>query len=139
MDKRSRAQRGRLRGQAVLTVETGGTGRTALRRVVPSGPYQTGEQAIVPEERRLTLAGLPPQPTATEYDLPTELTADGRRMLTHDDRHWQVLGPPSKGGTRAVHAIERWLRRHPGDDASGPVCFFSEPRVGYRMPKSGNS
>ena len=27
------------------------------------------------------------------------------------------------------------LRRKLGDDADNPTCIFTEPRVGYRMPK----
>ena len=70
--------------------------------------------------------------TATEYEVLAELALSGGRVVTHE----------RLSGSRVVRATcgiyERWsrnLRRKLGDDASGPTYIFTEPRVGYRMPK----
>ena len=36
---------------------------------------------------------------------------------------------------RPMRTIVRKLRRKLGDDADNPIYIFTEPRVGYRMPK----
>lgn len=34
-----------------------------------------------------------------------------------------------------MRTVVKKLRRKLGDDASNPIYIFTEPRVGYRMPK----
>ena len=38
---------------------------------------------------------------------------------------------------RPMRTIVSKLRRKLGDDADNPTYIFTEPRVGYRMPKGG--
>ena len=90
------------------------------------------------EERQATLAARPPKLSATEYDLLSELAANAGRVVTHDDLLRRVWRSRNKGDTRVVHAIVRRLRRKLGDDAGSPAYTFTEPRVGYRIPKPGN-
>ena len=112
--------------------------RAALRRVRKPGPYRSGDLAIDREERRVTLAGQPLNLSATEYDLLSELAANGGRVVTHDDLLRRVWRSRNKGDRRVLHAFVRRLRRKLGDDAGSPAYIFSEPRVGYRMPEPGN-
>ena len=112
--------------------------RAALRRVQKPEPYRAGDLAIDREERRVTLAGRPLKLSATEYDLLSELAANAGRVVTYDDLLRRVWRSRNKGDTRVVHAFVRRLRSKLGDDAGSPAYIFTEPRVGYRMPKPGN-
>ena len=114
--------------------------RAALRRHAgPHGPYRAGDLSIDREERWVTLAGRPVELTATEYDLLSELAANAGRVVTHGDLLRRVWRSRNKGDTRVVHAFVKRLRRKLGDDASNPTYIFTEPRVGYRMPRPDNS
>ena len=97
-----------------------------------------GELAIDREARRVTLAGRKLKLSATEYDLLSELAAKAGRVVTYDDLLRRVWRSRNKGDTRVVHAFVRRLRRKLGDDAGSPTYIFTEPRVGYRMPKPEN-
>ena len=109
--------------------------RAALRRHAIPASYRAGDLAIDREERQVTLAGQPVELTATEFDLLRELSANAGRVLTHEDLLRRVWRERNKGDTRVVHAFVKRLRRKLGDDAASPRYIFSEPRVGYRMPK----
>ena len=110
--------------------------RAALQRQAgPAVPYRVRDLTIDREERQVTLAGHPVELTATEFDLLSELAARGGRVVTHEDLLRRVWRSRNKGDTRVVHAFVKRLRRKLGDDASSPSYIFSEPRVGYRMPK----
>ena len=50
-----------------------------------------------------------------------------------------VWGEKSSGDVRPMRTIVSKLRRKLGDDADNPIYIFTEPRVGYRMPKGNNS
>ena len=39
------------------------------------------------------------------------------------------------GSVRPLRTIVNKLRRKLGDDAGNPTYIFTEPRVGYRMPR----
>ena len=113
--------------------------RAALRRQAgPGASYRVRDLALDREERRVTLAGHPVELTATEFDLLSELAARGGRVVRHEDLLRRVWRTRNKGDTRVVHAFVKRLRRKLGDDASSPRYIFSEPRVGYRMPKPDN-
>ena len=114
--------------------------RAALRRHAgPQGLYRAGDLSIDRAERRVILAGHPLKLTATEYDLLSELAANAGRVLTHGDLLQRVWRSRNKGDTRVVHTFVKRLRRKLGDNASNPAYIFTEPRVGYRMPKPDNS
>ena len=112
--------------------------RAALSRraaAEPAEPYVLGELAIDFPERRVTLAGRPVELTATEYGLLAELAANGGRVLTHQHLLERVWGEKSAGDVRPMRTIVSKLRRKLGEDAENPRYLFTEPRVGFRMPR----
>ena len=112
--------------------------RAALRKRVasePSEPYVLGDLTIDYAERRVTLAGRPLPLIAMEYRLLAELSANAGRLLTYEHLLERVWGEKSSGDVRPKRTIVRKLRRKLGDDADNPIYIFTEPRVGYRMPK----
>ena len=112
--------------------------RAALRKRAasePSEPYVLGNLTIDYAERRVTLAGRPLPLIAMEYRLLAELSANAGRLLTHEHLLERVWGEKSSGDVRPMRTIVSKLRRKLGDDADNPTYIFTEPRVGYRMPK----
>ena len=45
------------------------------------------------------------------------------------------LGVKGDGDVQPMRIVVSALRRKLGDDADNPTYIFTEPRVGYRMPK----
>ena len=112
--------------------------RAALRRRVaaePVEPYVLGDLTIDYAERRVTVAGEPVQLTATEYGLLAELSANAGRVLTHEHLLERVWGEKSDGDVRPMRTIVSKLRRKLGEDGNHPRYIFTEPRVGFRMPR----
>ena len=112
--------------------------RAALRKRAasePSEPYVLGDLTIDYAERRVTLAGRPLPLIAMEYRLLAELSANAGRLLTYEHLLERVWGEKSSGDVRPMRTIVSKLRRKLGDDADNPIYIFTEPRVGYRMPK----
>ena len=112
--------------------------RAALRRWAapePSDPYVLGDLTIDYAGRRVTLAGRPLPLVAMEYRLLAELSANAGRMLTYEHLLERVWGEKSSGDVRPMRTIVSKLRRKLGDDADNPAYIFTEPRVGYWMPK----
>ena len=112
--------------------------RAALRKRAasePSEPYVLGDLTIDYAERRVTLAGRPLPLIAMEYRLLAELSANAGRLLTCEHLLERVWGEKSSGDVRPMRTIVSKLRRKLGDDADNPTYIFTEPRVGYRMPK----
>ena len=83
----------------------------------------------------LTIAGNPVQLTAIEYRTLVELSANAGRVLTYEHLLRRVWGAKSDADVRPMRTVISSLRRKLGDDADDPTCIFTEPRVGYRMPK----
>ena len=112
--------------------------KAALRRRVtiePSDPYVLGDLTIDYAQRRVALAGRRVRLTPTEYGMLAELSAHAGRVLTHEhllERVWRERGG---GSVRPMHTMVSKLRRKLGDDAGDPTYIFTEPRVGFRMPK----
>ena len=112
--------------------------RAALRRrvtVEPSEPYVLGDLIIDYGRRRVTLAGRQVQLTPTEYGMLAELSAHAGRVLTHKHLLERVWGERGEGNVRSMHTMVSKLRRKLGVDAANPTYVFTEPRVGFRMPK----
>ena len=112
--------------------------RAALRKRAasePSEPYVLGDLTIDYAERRVILAGRPLPLIAMEYRLLAELSANAGRLLTYEHLLERVWGEKSSGDVRPMRTIVSKLRRKLGDDADNPIYIFTEPRVGYRMPK----
>ena len=86
-------------------------------------------------ERQATLAGRPLQLMAIEYRLLAELSANAGWVLTYEHLLQWVWGDKSNSDVRAMRTIVSSLRRKLGDDADNPTYIFTEPRVGYRMPR----
>lgn len=112
--------------------------KAALRKRVadePVEPYVLGDLAIDYAERRVTLAGRPVRLTATEYGLLAELAANAGRVLTYQHLLERVWGEKGDGDVRPMRTIVSKLRRKLGEDADNPRYIFTEPRVGFRMPR----
>ena len=112
--------------------------KAALRRRVtaePSEPYVLGELTIDYAQRRVTLAGRRVQLTPTEYGMLAELSAHAGRVLTHEHLLERVWGGRSEGNVRPMRTMVSKLRRKLGEDAGNPTYIFTEPRVGFRMPR----
>ena len=110
----------------------------ALRRRVadePSAPYVLGDLAVDYAQRRVTLAGSRVILTPTEYGLLAELSAQAGRVVTHErllERVWRQRG---EGSLRSMRMIVSKLRRKLGDEAANPTYIFTEPGVGFLMPR----
>ena len=113
--------------------------RAALRRRAvsePKKPYKRGDLVIDYAQRRVTRAGRPVRLAAMEYRLLVELSANGGRVLTYDHLLQWVWGAKSGGDVRPIRTAASKLRNKLGDDSDNPTYIFTEPRIGYRMPRS---
>ena len=86
-------------------------------------------------ERRVTIGDTVVALSATEYKILYELATHAGLVLTHDQMLQRVWGPEYQGETELVRSFIRNLRRKLGDDARNPTYVFTEPQVGYRMPR----
>ncbi|MDE0032744.1 MAG: response regulator [Deltaproteobacteria bacterium] len=113
--------------------------RAALRRRTDPEPFTLGELAIDYDRRRVTMAGQPVKLTATEYDLLRILSLNAGRVSTYETLLRQVWGGRHGADEKIVRAYVKRLRKSLGDDARQPVYIRTELRVGYRMPRPGDS
>ena len=128
-----------LRGQALLADRACGEnqggpaqgGRCPSRR----SPTCWATWLLDYAERRVMFAGCPVELMAIEYRMLVELTANAGRVLTYEHLLERVWGERSSGDVRPMRTIVSKLRRKLGDDADNPTYIFTEPRVGYRMPR----
>ena len=112
--------------------------RAALRKQAvsePSEPYVLGDLVVNYADRAVTVAGRPVQLIAIEYRMLAELSANAGRVLTYEHLLQQVWGEKDNGDVRPMRTVVSTLRRKLGDDADNPIYIFTEPRVGYRMPR----
>ena len=109
--------------------------RAGLGRAAQPRPYLLGDLSIDYAERRVALAGRKVDVTATEYAVLYELSAHAGMVLTHDQLLLRVWGMSHSGDTGLVRTIVTRLRGKLGDKAGHPRYIFTEPRVGYRMPR----
>jgi PAS domain S-box-containing protein len=110
------------------------------RRVSPDlleerPPLVLGDLSIDFAERRVTVGGHPISLSATEYKLLYELATHVGRVLTHDQLLQRVWGSEYEGETGLLRSFIVLVRRKLGDDARHPRFIFTEPGVGYRMPR----
>ena len=119
--------------------------RGALRRRMaastgePSEPFVLGDLVIDYAERRASVAGRSVHLTPTEYELLFELSVNAGRVLTFDVLLDRVWGLGRSGDRGSVRTYVKRLRRKLREDAGNPKYIFAEPRVGYRMPKGGQT
>ena len=104
----------------------------------PSLPYLHGDLTIDYAEREVSVAGRPIHLTATEYKLLVELSAAAGRVSTHEQLLRRVWGPLYSSDSRILRTYIKELRHKLGDDAARPTHIFTEPGVGYHMPKPSN-
>ena len=112
--------------------------RAALRRRAvsePLEPYALGHLAIDYAGRRVTLAGQPVHLTPIEYRLLAELSGSAGRVLTYRHLLERVWGAREESDVRPMRTVVNKLRGKLGDDAESPTYIFTEPRVGYWMPR----
>ncbi len=107
-----------------------------LRRVAePPEPFRLGDLAIDYQERRVTLAGIPLELTATEFDLLRVLSVDPGRVITYDSLLRQVWRRRERGDPRLVRTYVKRLRRKLGDDADSSTYIITLRGVGYRLAR----
>ena len=112
--------------------------KAALRRRViaePSEPYVLGDLTIDYAARSVTVAGRPVQLTAMEYRMLTELSAAAGRVLTYEHLLERIWGEKDADDMRPMRTVVKKLRRKLGEKTDHPAYIFTEPRVGYRMPR----
>ena len=110
------------------------------RRVLPDQmevrpPFLLDDLSINFAERRVIMGEAPIALSATEYKILYELATHAGMVLTHEQILQRVWGPEYGGETELVRSFIRNLRRKLGDDARDPRYIFTEPQVGYRMPR----
>ena len=113
--------------------------RAALRRQAGPEPvtsYVAADLEILYDERRVILAGEQLRLTAIEYRTLTELTLNAGKVVTYAQLLRRVWGQDADADVRPIRTVISTLRRVLADDADSPTYIFTEPRVGYRMPKS---
>ena len=114
--------------------------RAALRKreATPEPPttYELGDLAIHFPNRMVTFAGRPTRLTSIEYRLLAELAANAGRVLTYDHLLLQVWGKPSDSDVRPMRTAISSIRRKLGDNSDHPTYIFTDPRVGYWMPRA---
>ena len=112
--------------------------KAALRRraiVEPPDPYVLGDLTVDFAQRRVTLADQQVHLTPTEYGVLAELAAHAGRVVTHEHLLERVWGERAGASLRPLRTMMGKLRRKLGDDADHPTYIFTEPRVGFRMPR----
>ena len=113
--------------------------RAALRNRAEPDPFELGELVIDYARRRVTLAGVPVELTATEYEVLNVLSANAGRVETYRSllrRAWS--GHQGPGNPKLVHAVVQRLRRKLGEDGARPAYILTERGMGYRMPEAGD-
>ena len=110
----------------------------ALRRRAEPEPFVLDELAIDYELRRVTVAGHEVALTATEYELLRVLSVKSGRVWSYEALLREVWGEGDEGDAR-VRAIVKKLRRKLAHAAPGRDWVRNERRVGYRMPRPGET
>ena len=111
--------------------------RAALRRREESEPsafFSLGKLAIDYAQRKVTLSGIPVPLVGLEYRLLAELSENAGKVLTYGQLLRRVWGGKSND-LRPMRTVVSKLRRKLGEDGKNPEFIFTEPRVGFWMPK----
>ncbi len=111
--------------------------RAALHRRTDPDPFVLGKLTIHYDRRRVSIAGVRADLTATEYELLRVLSLNAGRVLTFDTLMRQVWGARAYANPKLVRAFVKKLRQKLGDDARKPAYLFNERGVGYRMARPG--
>ena len=122
-------------GERIARIEASLRKRGATGTAMQRQPYRLGGLCINYADRAATVSGRPVHLSATEYRLVFELSINAGRVMTHDQILQRVWGLGYSDDVQLLRATMRNLRHNLGDDARDPRYIFTEPRVGYRMPK----
>ena len=102
--------------------------------------------AIDCEERRVTLAGLLVELTATAFDLLSQLSANAGRVLTHEDLLWQVWAGAEQGQqagdarVRETAAAQAGRRRGQTEvRLQRAACWLTHAKAGRRRGQPRHS
>ena len=109
--------------------------RTSLRRRADPEPFVLGNLAINYDRRLVSVAGVPVELTAKEFELLRVLSLNAGRVSTFDALIRQLWGPYGLANHKLVRSLIKTLRRKIGDDASDPDYIFNVRGVGYRMAR----
>ena len=124
--------------ELLARVDTALRRKSADGRHEPSIPYLHGDLTIDYVQRKVSVAGRPVNLTATEYKLLVELSTVAGQVSTHEQLLRRVWGPLHSTDVRIVRTYVKELRHKLEDDAAHPKYIFTEPGVGYRMPRPSN-
>ena len=111
----------------------------ALRQrasMTPAEPYEYKELRVDYEQRLVTLSGRPVALPALEYRLLAELSASGGRIVAYDVLMERLWRDKDAGDIRPMRKSVSKLRGKLGDNADDPTYIFTEPKVGFRMPRA---
>ncbi len=101
----------------------------------PARRYIHADLVVDYTGRQASLADRTIHLTATEYKLLEELSKANGQVLPHNRLLTQVWGPLYAGDPSLLRTYIRTLRRKLGDQATHPTYIFTEPGLGYRMPR----
>ena len=113
--------------------------RLAASTAEQSEPFVLGDLVIDYGERRVSLAGRAVHLTPTEYELLFHLSLSAGRVLSFDVLLQRAWGAGRSADRGSVRTYVKRLRSKLGEDAESPRYIVAEPRVGYRMPKPGQT
>ena len=109
--------------------------RTSLRRRADPEPFVLGDLAIDYDRRLVSVAGVPVELTAKEFEMLRVLSLNAGRVTTFDALIRQVWGAHGYANHKLVRSFIKTLRRKIGEDARKPDYIFNVRGVGYRMPR----
>ena len=101
----------------------------------PSRPYVLRDLVIDYAMRQVRLAGSQVRVTPIQYRTLVELSTNHGRVVTYEHLLERVWGTEGDADMRPMRTVINALRRQLGDDAHNPTYIFTEPRIGYRMPR----
>ena len=102
----------------------------------PTTPYVLGNLNIDYVQRRVSIAGSPVRLTPIQYRTLVDLSTNAGRVVTYEHLLQRVWGTDGDADMRPMRTVINALRRQLGDDAYNPTYIFTEPRIGYRMPRA---
>ena len=112
--------------------------RVALRNradLEPLEPFFLGDLAIDYSKHSVTLAGKPVQLTDIEYRMLVELSVNAGGVSTYRRLLQRVWGLEEAEDLRPMRTVVSSIRRKLEDDIKSSNYIFTQPRVGYRMPR----
>ena len=109
-----------------------------LDRVEPLEAFHLGTLSIDYTQREVLVGDSSVHLTPIEYEMLRLLSLNAGRVVTHEQLLRRVWRVTRNGDPQVVRTHMRRLRRKLGDDAANPLFIFTEPRMGYRMPRGNH-